>query len=117
MRAVEGLFDDNRPLHVVMAGPTDDVAFHVELALLARSNLNSSRFARLDWLVDIERLHAEAMLNVDGRDLQGRGLALFKADRIRFNAVFFHYNFDHRRLNRLSLPRLASTGETQYEKH
>jgi len=82
MRAVEGLFDDNRPLHVVMAGPTDDVAFHVESSFLLRSNMNSGRLARLD------------RLDVRCGDLQRCGLPLFEPDGIRLYAVSLHYNLD-----------------------
>ena len=94
MRAVEGLFDDNRPLHVVMAGPTDDVAFHVESSFLLRSNMNSGRLARLDRLVQVKCLDAETVLDVRCGDLQRCGLPLFEPDGIRLYAVSLHYNLD-----------------------
>ena len=60
------LFDDNRPLHVVVPGSADNVAFHVEFALVTGCDLKSGWLARLDRLVDIERLHAKAVLDIGG---------------------------------------------------
>src|SRR5256885_2137817 len=111
------LFNEDCSLHIVMPGAADNIAFHVEFTLLLRSDLKSSRFPWLDWLVNIQCLHIKSMLYIRRGYLQGGWLALFEPDGIRFNGVLLHGDLDCDGLNGFGFTRLASGGETKYKKH